>query len=215
MSSILNDWAHRLERIMTESGGLVRGLQEFIDEAGGHEQTVQLLQEVILEPDLIEQIARRSYGHPNGYDKIIFVSRDSMELPYELRMHVWWAAQPRRSTDIHNHDWEFSSRVLCGRLECREYKLDEGGDLMPKYTYVRSEKGLTASSQVTSILFYRGSPTPCKEPLCIEPLVRKVVRQLPSCFRGAPITFHRQSIGMLYPIREVGTLLFNHYSQRP
>jgi hypothetical protein len=94
----------------------------------------------MLDTDTIETIAKRSYSHPNGYDKIVLVSRDIMELPYELRMHVWWADQHRSLGDIHNHDWEFSSRVLCGRLDCQEYEAGDYGEPMLRYIYLRSEK---------------------------------------------------------------------------
>lgn len=107
----------------------------------GEERTVRrLLEGVLAEPRDLRRVARRSYIHPNGYDKIVLVSARSTQVPFELRLHIWWPAPDTEEPDIHNHDWDFASSVLCGELWCEEYEPGDDGEPLEQYVYLRSQK---------------------------------------------------------------------------
>lgn len=141
MTSLLNSLDRRLRETLARSGGSQDSLQQLAEELGEPGKAVDLLRAILADSASLREIAKNAYFHPNGYDKIPFVSAPSTEVPYELRMHVWWSHQAYLPTDIHNHDWGFCSRVLCGRLECQEYEVDPRGDPMLRFAYIRSEKG--------------------------------------------------------------------------
>lgn len=80
------------------------------------ENLVAILREVIDTPDLLTQIAARSYIHSLGFQKIsLFEDWNGRE--YALRLHVWWPQEAgRNSVAITDgkleHNWDFVSRLI-------------------------------------------------------------------------------------------------------
>jgi hypothetical protein len=69
-----------------------------------------------------EEIAARSYWHPNGFLKLVL--EGSSGAP-QLRMHVW--PEPRGGGDIHDHAWPYRSLVLAGAVSEVRYEPAEPG----------------------------------------------------------------------------------------
>ena len=71
----------------------------------------RLIKKVIASDDWLEAIAKRSYYHVNGFDKLILLQEDN----YSLRVHIWWQENRKETReDVHNHRWDFISGVLVG-----------------------------------------------------------------------------------------------------
>ena len=70
-------------------------------------------------------VARQSYRHCNGFDKIVLAAPSGSLL--KLVLHVWPKGDLDTSDNIHNHRWDFSSVVICGALRLELYEPDARG----------------------------------------------------------------------------------------
>jgi hypothetical protein len=86
-----------------------------------------LLESVLENKSLLEQIARSSYSHVNGFDKITLLNSTKPE--YTLRLHIWWPGQVPNIGNIHNHPSDFSSTILTGSLSFQHYEENEAGEI--------------------------------------------------------------------------------------
>lgn len=95
------------------------------------EWIVDLLDDVLLHDERLQRITARSYGHPNGFAKIVI--HDAGRSGVSVRLHVWPAIEPgdvaaallRRDSAPHSHRWEFASTILAGAgLLVEEYRID-------------------------------------------------------------------------------------------
>src|SRR6185437_9348727 len=71
-----------------------------------------LLDFLMSSPPAIERIAASSYPHSNGFDKFLL----SETATCKLRLHIWWNGIDGIESDLHNHNWDFASHILCGSL---------------------------------------------------------------------------------------------------
>jgi hypothetical protein len=102
-----------------------------------NEETFQLIQE-------------GCYRHPNGFSKIPVPFIPSKTA--RLRLHVFH--EPVEFSDIHNHRWDFVSRVLVGNLVSETYEIDLHGSGQKSLTHEQnSDKhsySLTNGAEVSS-----------------------------------------------------------------
>lgn len=103
-----------------------------------------LLSVALKSPQLLKQIAARSYWHPNGFLKLILARSSTGST---LRIHIW-RQQKQQSppagldTDIHSHRWPFVSFVIAGALDIHEFtETDKAGDEYSKYICAPNEAG--------------------------------------------------------------------------
>ena len=88
-------------------------------------QTVYaIINEVLANPQLLAQIAARSYHHGNGFLKVVLASQHG----WKLRLHIWFPNTPCEE-NIHDHRWGFASTVLCGQLLSEAFVDDVKGDI--------------------------------------------------------------------------------------
>lgn len=80
-----------------------------------------------------DDVARRSYWHPNGFAKLVLQAGRG----YKVRMHVWPAGDDRLGeTNPHGHRWNFASTVLCGDgLRDTHYTESPSGMTYERYQY--------------------------------------------------------------------------------
>lgn len=90
------------------------------------------LETMLDDPEALRQCARKSYVHPNGFDKIVLASGDS---GWKLRLNIWWPSDGWHTENIHNHRWNFASSVVVGRLETDFFAFDDDGDEVNEYVY--------------------------------------------------------------------------------
>lgn len=96
-----------------------------------HSQVVALLNEVLHNPELLNQIATCSYHRGNGFLKVVLAAQQS----WKLRLHAWFPNTPCEE-NIHNHRWSFASTVLCGSLFSETFVDDPAGKIAGKeYLY--------------------------------------------------------------------------------
>lgn len=70
---------------------------------------------LLIEDDAaLSEVAGRSYGHPNGFEKIVLHIGGG----YGIRLHVWHRRNGRWISDAnpHGHRWEFASWIVTGSL---------------------------------------------------------------------------------------------------
>jgi len=95
----------------------------------------RLLVEILDDQELLDTVARHSYAHSNGFDKVTLISNQAPE--FKLRLHAWW---PKGSSElkqefIHNHRWRFTSSTLCGAAHVEIFEEDSDGVPMWRYEY--------------------------------------------------------------------------------
>lgn len=78
-----------------------------------------ILDTYISNPELTLEAAKRSYRHPNGFDRIELVKSPS-EL-YSVRLHSWRDKVDGKIENIHSHPWSFSSKIILGRLHFEQF----------------------------------------------------------------------------------------------
>ena len=76
-----------------------------------------LVAPILANDELVRDVARLSYKHNLGFDKIILL-RD--EFDAMIKLDVWWPDH-RVNDNIHSHRWDFSSIVLAGRLNLKHF----------------------------------------------------------------------------------------------
>jgi hypothetical protein len=121
LEDIRSDWQKRLQcyepKVLTEALSAVK------------ERSIiaELLESAYSDNTVLSAIAAKSYVHSNGFDK--FVLLVSSEPEFRLRFHVWWPNSKGTSdTDIHNHKWDFRSRIIEGSYRHQEYIVDTSGE---------------------------------------------------------------------------------------
>ena len=91
----------------------------------------QAIQAALDDPSSIEAIARQSYRHQNGFVKIPLKTENGEK----FRLHVYRVGA-KADKNIHNHRWDFESKVLCGSLPMHLYEIVEGNSHR-LHTYLR------------------------------------------------------------------------------
>ncbi|WP_028808850.1 hypothetical protein [Streptomyces canus] len=101
-----------------------------------------LLDGILSDDRQLGEIAARSYYHANSFLKIVLAVGD--ENAWKLRLHVW---HPRSEADllpredIHSHRWDFTTALLLGEYNAREYMIAPGDDYHHyRYTPVRADQ---------------------------------------------------------------------------
>lgn len=100
----------------------------------GSGRLLAMLRTIISDEQLLREIAARSYVHPNGFLKIVLLSREL----YQLRLHVWPGDARQGAVDrgnIHNHRWDFAATVLRGGYRHQEFVTASDGDSHGSYEY--------------------------------------------------------------------------------
>ncbi|MFD4998677.1 hypothetical protein [Streptomyces buecherae] len=101
-----------------------------------------LLDGILSDDRQLGEIAARSYYHANSFLKIVLAVGD--ENAWKLRLHVWHPQSeadllPRE--DIHSHRWDFTTALLLGEYNAREYMIAPGDDYHHyRYTPVRADQ---------------------------------------------------------------------------
>lgn len=112
-------------------------LAEFRDES----TLKRLFENIRSDEEWLEEIARRSYSHDNGFDKLVLCAFKDPDR--KLRLHVWDSAitpQSPSETNVHNHRWNFCSTVLCGEFQFEMYEQVTEGVGFEKYEYAPKQE---------------------------------------------------------------------------
>lgn len=122
----LNAACLRIEDVVRAGGrGLQAGLTNVLHELGQPAAMRTLLRSLLSDEHALEQTARRSFLHRNGFIKL----RLNSSPDFVLRLHVWTgdaAIQPEEN--VHDHRWSFASHMVCGHFRVKTYVMDADGD---------------------------------------------------------------------------------------
>jgi hypothetical protein len=112
-----------------------------------------LLHELATSAESRAEMCRQSYVHQNSFVKIVLV--ESLAPMFKLRLHVWrnGSVGPKDS-DIHNHRWDFASRVLAGRFVNRIFAEPSGAENNQGACLMRWHRYLPRASKDTFVLRY-------------------------------------------------------------
>ncbi|MFX4218554.1 hypothetical protein ACOL3B_06585 [Aliarcobacter butzleri] len=77
-----------------------------------------LINNIINDEVELLKIAKQSYKHSNGFDKILLIDKRPN---YALRLHLW---NPENKCDghIHNHEWDLSGIIIKGSCKWELYE---------------------------------------------------------------------------------------------
>jgi hypothetical protein len=132
----LLEMAHEGSRLVTDySDSRLTGILNVYSAA-------QIVREILNNSQALGDIARMSYTHSNGFDKITLISNGKPE--FKLRLHIWW---PRRRSEqntelIHNHRWLFTSTTLCGSAQVETFTEKDSGEPMCRHEYFPRDDAL-------------------------------------------------------------------------
>ncbi len=122
------------QSLLSDARGLLQSISPEI--AGALERMGQ-------SPSTCREVSGHSYRHPNGFNKIVLASTAT---GVKLRLHVWQLLGDELQVDphIHNHRWNFASRVLVGELRWEEFSVaKEHGDEYFSYEYEPTGSGFS------------------------------------------------------------------------
>lgn len=91
------------------------------------------IMDIINDPVKLKNVAKSSYNHLLGFDKIVI--KENPETGDKLRLHVWWPEAPDGDDNIHPHRWSFNSVILIGEIENQKYEEHPEGKLYHSYLY--------------------------------------------------------------------------------
>lgn len=120
----------------------IEAIRGFVSERNSYVWVTKAIEEIVNTPRYLEELGSYSFEHPNGFDWIPL----ELNLPqYRARIHIWWPERAGVIEDIHNHAWDFASRILCGSLRFITFEI--GDDGTPHYHYPRYQHGSDAPKQ--------------------------------------------------------------------
>lgn len=99
----------------------------------GTETSLRRLLSILSNDQLcLTEVARQSYKHHNGYDRIELFPPSY--LGYGVRLHIWWSDERSDKEHIHTHPWDFASSIILGTLNFEQFAEDsEGEDFFVNY----------------------------------------------------------------------------------
>lgn len=116
--------AAELQRLSAQPTAQLSAMHEFVADPGIGSWTEAAIQQVLDNPDHLAEIAAQSFAHPNGFDSIPLENKHPH---YRVRLHVWWPEAALVTEDVHNHAWDFASRILSGELTFQTYRRADQG----------------------------------------------------------------------------------------
>ncbi|OJW34624.1 MAG: hypothetical protein BGO54_07795 [Sphingobacteriales bacterium 46-32] len=112
-----------------------RTLIQVVTELGKKENFGPLLSCISNDEVLIDNVIKNSYRHDNGFHKIVLLSSHY----FKLRLHLFQPIPeiPLPMENIHNHRWNFASKIISGSLKMELFREDDSGGVeVNNYTYL-------------------------------------------------------------------------------
>lgn len=106
------------------------------------------INEILRDGLRLGELYKRSYLHPLGFYKCELF-RFGCNKENSVRLHIWREGQPIKE-DIHDHCFDFSSKVIRGRVEHKIYEACAKGDEFQSFNYA-------VNDQFESYLHERGT----------------------------------------------------------
>lgn len=108
-------------------------LREIICELGSPPRISALIADLLNDPEALATGASMSTAHSNGFDVLYLLCPNDGS--YRLRLHVWWPNKYATHTKhIHDHPWNFASKLLSGEYELSTFALSKTGTEVFEYS---------------------------------------------------------------------------------
>ncbi len=98
-------------------------VRSILNAVGQPQRLRYIIQSVLADPEQIEKIAQRSYGHSTGMERFEIASYGS----FSLRLHYWMPHGESTTEDPHNHVYDFGSKILHGVMATDFYTPGDQG----------------------------------------------------------------------------------------
>jgi hypothetical protein len=125
LASVYGDTIEQIKKIYATSNNHLHAEFLNLDVIHNNSKFIELLKEMVENKDgILEKI--NGYYHPVGFVKIVLYKGEKGE---QLRLHLWDKNNAKNIKQhfnngwepIHNHRWNFSSKVITGGLAMHEY----------------------------------------------------------------------------------------------
>jgi len=112
--------------IAQQAKGDIQPAFKIVSELAGRDNLTCILQQLVADPLWLQQVADRSYYHPNNFVKIVLLQ--GAQPDWKLRLHVWWPAADTdpKAEDIHSHRWDFTTAIVTGEYQATEFTTGPG-----------------------------------------------------------------------------------------
>lgn len=139
----------------------IAAARRWLDTINAPAWIADLSDHVSRDEQLAVHIGGQSVTHPNGFDLLTLTGGLPApdRLPtYRLRLHIWW--QQHVIEDVHNHAWDFCSRVLTGALRFSTYQHatpdDRPAQVFYRYRYHFGSDGDFSDQPIERVHLARG-----------------------------------------------------------
>lgn len=171
-------------------------LKDFLGDLSSSFDLIGYLENIIANRALFATVLSGSYTHDNGFDKIVLFSNDNLK----IRLHIWWPNHRPFFENIHNHRWDFCSKLLLGSYENEVYVRDPRGIEYYGYEYhpINNSKHYSLNCEGKEILslkdcrVYNGGDYLCLEHNILHKInsIREITTSL---FVSGPLRKHTTS----------------------
>lgn len=114
-----------VSRLLAQGGrtGSCNSLVSIIEALSQPQTLCALLEQLLLDEKALEEVQRNSYYHKNGFRKLVLLKNAD----FKLRLHLWEANNEKPHENIHDHRWNFASRLLAGSFQTTMWEEDATG----------------------------------------------------------------------------------------
>lgn len=127
--------------------GNVESLNKIASAFADKRLAVAIVDSIVDDDDALEYIAKRSYPHPIGFDKLVLYH--DPETNFKFRLHVYWRGNTRADMErLHLHRFEMASAIISGELTNHTWAVTEFNP--------NKDNNIVPSMQL-------GTPAPCAE----------------------------------------------------
>lgn len=114
-----------VSRLLAQDGrtGSSISLVSIIEALSQPQTLCALLEQLLLNEKALEEVQRNSYYHKNGFRKLVLLKNAD----FKLRLHLWEANNEKPQENIHDHRWNFASRLLAGSFQTTIWEEDAAG----------------------------------------------------------------------------------------
>jgi hypothetical protein len=132
-----------------------RELSSFLETFSEPQNLLPFLKSILVNHELMVKNASLSESHRLGFDKIIIISNNS----YRVHLHIWWE-NSKVKDGIHNHKFNFVSKILKGCLTDNLYeRADDSNSQSTETEWIRESHeylALPANQNTTDRFLYKG-----------------------------------------------------------
>lgn len=134
MFATYGDFENRLDHMLRASEHMSSQALEALEMIKDRSQLSLILRMLLDDEQRVSEIAARSYGHSNGFDK--FVLSSFGPTGYKLRLHIWNPDSSAFDVEhIHSHAWDFASSLITGSYKTQIFQQSDDGNDFYHYIY--------------------------------------------------------------------------------